>query len=46
MTIGFRKMDDPLRPARGVMNGMLFSIPIWFILIVLYFMLKTGGTDG
>ena len=28
-------MDDALKPFRGIVNGILFSIPIWAILLLI-----------
>ena len=28
--------EDPLSAARGIINGLIFSIPIWAIIVGLY----------
>lgn len=28
---------DPLGPAKGIRNGLLFSIPLWVLLYLLFF---------
>lgn len=34
---------DPLGPAKGIMNGILYSIPIWFLIgMVAYLLWKVA----
>jgi len=29
---GFKESQDSLAPAKGIINGLLFSIPIWLVI--------------
>lgn len=33
-------INDRLAPARGIINAIILSIPVWFVLILAYFFLK------
>jgi hypothetical protein len=35
--------DDPLNAARGIMNGILYSIPIWFLIGFVGYLCFRGG---
>jgi len=31
--------DDPLRPSRGIFNALLYSIPIWALILLAAYLL-------
>lgn len=32
--------SQPLAPARGIINAIAFSVPVWIMLAILYFLIR------